>query len=450
MATDPKLRTGRIARGAITGLAVAQAGVAHLGHLVRRKPAPGEVDTRQAEHEAELGRILFGALNQLKGTALKASQLLSMEASLLPEGVRRELARGFHQATPLNRALVHKVFRQEFSRDADDLFQRFDPQAFAAASLGQVHHAELHGGERVVVKVQYPGIAASIGSDMGLIRHLLQGLRLTSDLLPDHDIVDRIMTDIEHRLAEEVDYTHEAGQLQWFGEHARLADVVVPQPVLSHTTRRVLTMQAVGGLHLDAWLATQPGQAARNRAGQCLFDWFMHSVFGCHRLNADPHPGNFLFMPDGQLGVIDFGCTKRLSSAFTDRIARVWCIGLSEVAVGDSTPLRQAYVDLGLISPSLSDADFEQQLMPALAAIRTWQIEPFRQARFDFANRSAFPVLTAAHRQVLTRSLIAVPPELPYFDRAFLGINQLLKTLGAEVATLTPWIHSSFKESHHV
>jgi predicted unusual protein kinase regulating ubiquinone biosynthesis (AarF/ABC1/UbiB family) len=176
----------------------------------------------------------------------------------------------------------------------------------------------------------------------------------------------------------------------------------------------------------------------------------MHSVFGWHRLNADPHPGNFLFMPDGQLGVIDFGCTKPLSSAFTDRIARVWCIGLSEVAGGDSTPLRQAYVDLGLISPSLSDVDFEQQLMPALAAIRTWQIEPFRQARFDFANRSAFPVLTAAHRQVLTRSLIAVPPELPYFDRAFLGISQLLKTLGAEVATLTPWIHSSFKESRHV
>lgn len=82
-----------MARGAITGLAVAQAGAAHLGHLVRRKPAPGEVDARQAEHEAELGRILFGALNQLKGTALKASQLLSMEASLLPEGAPRVGAR---------------------------------------------------------------------------------------------------------------------------------------------------------------------------------------------------------------------------------------------------------------------------------------------------------------------------------------------------------------------
>ena len=110
MAAGDPLRTGKLARGAVTGLALARAGVAHVGHKVRRRASDPQADAR---HEAELGKILFRALNQLKGTALKASQLLSLEASLLPAGVRQELARSFHQATPLNRALVHKVFRQE-------------------------------------------------------------------------------------------------------------------------------------------------------------------------------------------------------------------------------------------------------------------------------------------------------------------------------------------------
>ena len=438
MPREAKLRTGRVARGAITGLAVARAGAAHLGHLVRKSSSPDEAEALQAEHEAELGRILFRALNQLKGTALKASQLLSLEASLLPEGVRQELARGFHQATPLNRALVHKVFRQEFACDAGELFQRFDPQAFAAASLGQVHHAELHGGERVVVKVQYPGIAASIGSDMRMIRGLLHGLQLGSDLLPGRDIVDQVMSGIEHKLAEELDYTHEAAQLQWFAAHAPSAGVLVPRPVPGRSTRRVLTMQALGGLHLDAWLATGPSRAARDRAGQCLFDWFMRSVFEWRRLHADPHPGNFLFLPDGQVGVLDFGCTETLSPAFTDTMAQVWRARLAPPG-GGGGPLREAYLALGLISPDLSLADFEQQLLPALAPLQDWQVEPLRHARFDFASRPCCPVTTAAQRRTLKRLLIGLPPEMPYFERAFLGLNQLLKTLGAEVATRPPW-----------
>jgi predicted unusual protein kinase regulating ubiquinone biosynthesis (AarF/ABC1/UbiB family) len=440
VAGDHKLRTGALARAGITGLAVAQAGVAHLGHRARRRPAEDALDTHQAKHEAELGRILFRALNQLKGTALKASQILSMQAGFLPESMRQELARGFHQATPLNRALVHKVFRQEFSQSAEQLFQRFDSQAFAAASLGQVHHAELHGGERVVVKLQYPGIAASIASDMRMIRTLLQGLRLGTGVLPGAAIVERVMNDIEHKLAEEVDYRHEAEQLRWFGAHAPAA-IIVPQPVATHSTQRVLTMQAITGQHLDAWLATRPTQQARNHAGQLLFDWFLHSVFGWRRLHADPHPGNFLFRSDGQLGVLDFGCTKPVSPAFAEAIACAWNLLLDRPTDERCAALRQTYAGLGLISPDLSAADFEQQLMPALAPLQAWQVEPFRAKRFDFTKRSPYPPMAVEQSRTVARFMTGIPEEMPYFERTLLGVNHMLVAMGAEVSTANPWIH---------
>jgi len=413
--------------------------VAHLGHRSRKRPAGGQ-DQHRANHEAELGRILFRALNQLKGTALKASQLLSMQAGFLPDGVRRELARGFHEATPLNRALIHKVFRQEFGEDAEALFLHFEPHAFAAASLGQVHHAQLRGGEPVVVKVQYPGIAASIAGDMRMIRTLLQGLRLGAGLLPTPAIVEQVMNDIEDKLAEEVDYRHEAEQLRWFGAHAP-PDIVVPQPVPSHSTRRVLTMQAVDGLHLDAWLATQPSRQARDRAGQLLFDWFLRSVFACGRLHADPHPGNFLFRADGRLGVVDFGCTKPLAPAFSDAIARAWNLLLHPAAGTGHDALRRTYVELGLISPELPHADFEQRLMPALAPLHAWQIEPFGRKRFDFAQRSNYPLMNPQHQRVVVQLMSGVPQELPYFERTWLGVNHMLTAIGAEISTDNPWIH---------
>jgi len=441
MTRNDKLSTGSLARGAITGLAVAQAGIAHLGYRARNPSDEEASGAHQARHEAELGKILFRALNQLKGTALKASQLLSMESGLLPEGVRLQLARGFHQATPLNRALVHRVFRQEFSQDADQLFRRFDAQAFAAASLGQVHQAELHSGERVVVKVQYPGIAASIGVDMRMIRTLLHGLRLSTDLLPGSEIVERIMADIECKLAEEVDYTHEADQLRWFGAHASSADILVPQPIASHSTRHVLTMQAVDGLHLDAWLATNPAQQARNRAGQLLFDWFLQSVFVWGRLHADPHPGNFLFLPDGRMGVVDFGCAKTISPDFAAAVGKAWCALLRRTPGDDCEPLRHAYVDLAMISPNLSADEFKQELMPAIAPLQAWQIEPFRKSHFDFATRSPHPGFEAKQQRKIARYMTGFREEVPYFERTYLGINHMLKALGAQVSTDNAWIN---------
>jgi predicted unusual protein kinase regulating ubiquinone biosynthesis (AarF/ABC1/UbiB family) len=424
-------RTGKLARSAITGLAAARIGMAELGHRTRKRSAQA-----QAEHEAALGRILFGALGQLRGSALKVSQLLSMHPGLLPDGVRNELARAHHQAPPLNRALVGRVFRQAFGQEPEALFEHFESTAFAAASLGQVHRAQLAGHGTVAVKVQYPGIAATIASDMQLMRTTLRALAHTDLALPSNTVVDSVMAEIEATLLREVDYLQEAAQLQWFAEHAALPGIAMAQPVLSHTRPQVLTQSYLPGLPLQAWLQTQPSQAQRDQAGQYLWDWFTHCIFVLGRVHADPHPGNFVFAPDGAVGVLDFGCTRELSSAFRAQVARAWtALLLPATHPQREAQVLQAYKALGLARPELSLEHYATRLAPALAEMQAWQIEPLTQAVFDFGRKTPPPITSAQHRQVLGEHLWQVPAEMPVFERTWMGLMHLLAGLGARVRT---------------
>ncbi|MBU0892790.1 MAG: AarF/ABC1/UbiB kinase family protein [Gammaproteobacteria bacterium] len=432
MARAEAPRTGRLARGTITGLAAARIGMVQLGHRVRAPSAQA-----QADHEAALGRILFGALGQLRGSALKVSQLLSMHPGLLPDGVRQELARAHHQAPPLNRALVGRVFRQAFGQEPEALFDHFEPTAFAAASLGQVHRAQLAGHGTVAVKVQYPGIATTIASDMQLMRAALRALAHTDMPLPAHTVVDSVMTEIEATLLREVDYLQEAEQLQWFAQHAAMPGVVMALPIASHTRAQVLTQQFLPGQHLQAWLNTQqPTQAHRDQAGQHLWDWFMHCIFVLGRVHADPHPGNFLFAPDGTVGVLDFGCTRDLSSRFLGHVAQAWAaLLLPATDPQRDTAVLRAYQGLGLVRADLSQHTYSTELAPALADMQAWQVEPLTQPVFDFSAKTPPPITAARHQRVLGQHLSQVPGEMPAFERMWMGLMHLLSGLGARVRT---------------
>ncbi len=435
---DPP-RTSRIARGAITGLAAARIGMAQLGQRVRTPSAQA-----QADHEAALGRILFGALGQLRGSALKVSQLLSMHPGLLPEGVRQELARAQHQAPPLNRALVGRVFRQAFGQEPEALFDPFEPTAFAAASLGQVHRAQLAGHGTVAVKVPYPGIAATINSDMQLMRAALRALAHTDMPLPANTVVDSVMNEIETTLLREVDYLQEAEQLQWFAQHAALPGVVLAQPILSHTRGQVLTQQFLPGQHLHAWLATPPTQVQRDQAGQHLWDWFMHCIFTLGRVHADPHPGNFLFAPDGAVGVLDFGCTRHLSEHFRAQVIKAWSALLRPATDPQRDALvLQAYQALGLVKADLTVQAYRAALAPALADMQAWQMEPFTQPVFDFGTKMPPPITAPQHQRMLGEHLSHVPGEMPAFERMWMGLMHLLTGLGARVRTHHPLLHGA-------
>ena len=441
--TNRAPRTGRVTRSAIAGVAVARVGLAQLGHkaqLLARSEAQTVLAT--ADHEAKLGRILFSALNQLKGTALKASQLLSMELGFLPDGVRAELAKAHYQATPLNRALVIKLMRESFGKPLHDLFATFNPQSFAAASLGQVHAATTHSGQAVAVKLQYPGMAESVRSDLQLLRGLLTALTKGSHALPKAHMIEQVLTDIEKKLGEELDYLHEASQLIWFGQQLNSDTVVVPQPLPELSAKRVLTMQHLSGQHLNEWLQTLPSQAERNRFGQTLFDTFLRCTFELGRLQADPHPGNYLFMPDGRLGLLDFGCTRALDAAFAQSIRAAWSALLRTPV--DHAALQAAYLRLGMIAFELSAADFVIELMPALADLQHWQRLPFTADRYDFAQHPPLPKIQSPIQRKAVAHMQSIPPDLPYFDRSYIGLVQMLKAMGAQVRTANPWINPRY------
>ncbi|MDE2431121.1 MAG: AarF/ABC1/UbiB kinase family protein, partial [Burkholderiales bacterium] len=429
--------SGKFRRTAIGSLALAQAGIAHLGHQARQLTRSGEAQQEARDaHETELGRILFRALNQLKGTALKLSQLLSMDADFLPEGMRRELAQACHQVTPLNRAHVHKVFRQEFAQAPEQMYAEFAAEAFAAASLGQVHNARLQDGTALAVKIQYPGIAASIGSDIRMLRGILHTLSLGSDLVPRPAVIDRVMQELEKQLTEEMDYEHEAAQLRWFRQRVDLPGIVIPDVIASHSGRRVLSMQRLDGQHLDDWLAGAPTQAQRDHFGQSLFDWFWYSLTQLGCLHADTHQGNFLFMEDGRLGVLDFGCTKTISPQFSAAMAQAWSELMLPASARQYDRVRLAYVSLGLISPELDLRTLEQQLMPAAMPLIDWQLEAYRYAhngRFDFRRKSMYPAPDASDSKVLMQIAAGVHEDILYFDRTYFGLMHMLKKIGANV-----------------
>lgn len=427
------MKTGRLSRSGVAAGAALRLGTAQLVQGAKRHLGTA---TDEQSHQAQLGDILFAALDQLKGTGLKAAQLLSLDLGVLPTGLRERLAQGHHQATPaLNRAHVIQLLRQELGGAPHECFAEFEPQAFAAASLGQVHRARALDGERLAVKLQYPGMAAAMRSDLRLLRGLLATPGLA---LPSPALVASTLDDIELKLIEELDYRREAAELNWFRAHTQHPQVVLPSVRQELSSTRVLSLGLLDGLHLDAWLQTGPSQAERDHFGQLLFDQFWHGALRLRRIQADPHAGNYLFMAQGCLGLLDFGRTLALSEGFCAGLHAAWAAH----AAGQSEDLFKAYRAMGLLDPELSLACFRAELLPALQPLLDWQIQPWREPLFDFARYPLPPSLQAsgaARRQVATRHLHRIPPEMPFFDRSHIGLTELLRRLRARVRTGPLW-----------
>lgn len=418
----------RLARAGVAGATVVRVGFNHLGHRIKRSflDNSSEQEARDMLDERN-ARLIFNALSQLRGTALKAAQMLCMEVDLLPPAWRRELEKSCYRVPPLNRVLVRKALLDEFGQPPEALFARFDADAFAAASLGQVHAAVLHDGSCVAVKIQYPGIAATVDGDVSMLRRIALGL-------PNPRLAQSALDDIHARLREEVDYRIEADNQRWFREHLPPALVTVPAIHPDRCGTRVLTTEHAGGLHFDDWLRTSPDQAARNRAAQGLYDLFIVSVLRLGRLHADPNPGNYLFAPDGALTLLDFGCVKDISPTFSATLPRI----LRGYLDDDPAALFAAYRDIGMEHGGDSERLYAEVLRP----FGRWLVEPLVADRFDFAVHADYTTrgMALLHGLSRIRDLNRVADEFIYFDRTFYGLCKLFERLGAEVRMRHHWI----------
>jgi predicted unusual protein kinase regulating ubiquinone biosynthesis (AarF/ABC1/UbiB family) len=247
---------------------------------------------------------LLDSMGYMRGAVMKVGQTLANFPDIVPHQFVETLDRLYFDAPPMHWPLICEMVRNELGNDPENIFASFDKRAFAAASLGQVHRARLKTGEEVAVKIQYPGIASTIREDFrNLFFFMLPG-RLSKDWQNMKDQLE----DLRARLERETDYSAEAGVQQKVRSLFREDDeIVVPRVYPQHSTTRVLTMDRLGGVHLQEYLARNPSQEERDEFARKIVRAWYRMQYAGRLLYADFHPGNFLFMDDGRLGVIDFG-----------------------------------------------------------------------------------------------------------------------------------------------
>jgi len=223
----------------------------------------------------------------------------------MPAGVRAAMSRLQHRAPPMTAALAAGVIEQELGAPPERVFAEWDPLPFAAASIGQVHRAITRGGLAVAVKVQYPGIARSITSDLrnvGLLR------RVVGAAFPGLD-TRSFVDEVAERMQEEVDYVREAESQELFARYYEGHPVIrVPHVVAELSTARVLTSELVSGATFDELLTWD--QHERDLAAETIHRFVFRSLYRLHAFNGDPHPGNYLFHGGGRVTFLDFGLTK--------------------------------------------------------------------------------------------------------------------------------------------
>jgi predicted unusual protein kinase regulating ubiquinone biosynthesis (AarF/ABC1/UbiB family) len=247
-------------------------------------------------------------LGEMKGAVMKVGQMLSLHEGMLPPEVA-EILRGLQKEAPRVPAEVMEYEIRGSLEDYDDLFEELDFEAFAAASIGQVHRGRLRDGREVAVKIQYPLIDEIVKADLKNLKTLLRALL---GLITDLDF-EPIWTELRDRLLEELDYTNEASNIRRMAElHADIPEIIIPSVVEEATTRNVLTMEFVGGITPTEACSDRFSEETRNRWGVVLAEFLMRGLTEHRFLHADPNLANFAFREDGGVVVYDFGCVKKV------------------------------------------------------------------------------------------------------------------------------------------
>lgn len=374
---------------------------------------------REGDPDLALGESIARELDRMKGIAMKAGQVLSYFEGMLPVSTHEALRVLQTGVTAMPYPRVVEVLAEEFGRPPEELFESFEREPAAAASIGQVHRARFEGRD-VAVKIQYPHLAETIEADF-------RRLRPFSRLVSLGTAVDGpgIADDIAAHLAEECDYRAEAASQEWFRE-AWSDDprIAIPAVVPERSSRRVLTTAWAEGDDFYAF-AERAGEPERHAAAATLLRFAFGSLFGLGRANADPHPGNYVFPPgaprDAPIVFLDFGCVHRFGAAFleTERnLAR---------AVLDDRPdeFRRRLDASGLVaSPRGFDYDLQWRM-------QRLQYAPFGDPEFEYSTRFVREVMELSGPSNPNLRRLAVTDEWVWYQRLVWGLHAVLARLGA-------------------
>ena len=385
----------------------------------------GERTQRQVRFRQRASRRVREELGVLKGPAMKLGQMLSMQTKILPEEALQELATLQMQAPGMHATLARAQFKSSLGKFPEEMFRKFDPEPFAAASLGQVHRAITLKGEKVAVKIQYPAIRSAIENDFKLLKSATLPTQLTGH------VPAALIEEIRRGILEETDYLREADNLEFFRKGlSGLEYMVIPRVYRELSTDRVLTISYIEGESLGDFLKRKPSGAMRDLLGTRILEMYRTQIYRLNALHADHHPGNYLFQSDGHIGLVDFGCVKRMSFNLSEldgcHCRRSWreseaaARHFLALAYGPRAPYSRARKMLPMME-RMSDAFYPQS---ASADIVIDYRDPKSYAKFREISRQ--------HQKLVLQNKL-INPEFAFLIRANIGLGHLLHELGATV-----------------
>ncbi|QTE22590.1 ABC1 kinase family protein [Polaribacter cellanae] len=381
-----------------------------------------EAKARLNENNAE---DIYDGLKTLKGSALKVAQMLSMEKSILPQAYVEKFSLSQFSVPPLSPALVTKTFKTYFGKNPNEIYDKFDAVSVNAASIGQVHKAE-KDGKKLAVKIQYPGVAESIASDLALVKPI--AIKMFNIRGKDSD---KYFKEVENKLVEETNYILEVEQSKAIVEACKhIPNLNFPNYYAELSSDRIITMDWMHGVHLSEFKFKSKEVA--NKLGQALWDFYMFQIHNLQKVHADPHPGNFLISPENELIVIDFGCMKTIPNDFY--------VPYFELTKKENLE-NPSFFEQKLYELEILKKDDSKEELVFLKAIFYEMLslfsQPFNQESFDFSNEVFFGKLselgTKYSKNIESKNMNGNrgSKHFIYISRTFLGLYNLMHDLKA-------------------
>jgi predicted unusual protein kinase regulating ubiquinone biosynthesis (AarF/ABC1/UbiB family) len=380
---------------------------------------------------------IYDSLKKLKGSALKVAQMLSMEKSILPQAYVEKFSLSQFSVPPLSPPLVIKTFKKYFGKHPEELFDTFNATSVNAASIGQVHIAE-KDGKKFAVKIQYPGVAESIASDLALVKPI--AIKMFNIKGKDSD---KYFKEVENKLTEETNYNLEIVQSKAVVETCKhIPFLKFPNYYEEFSSERIIAMDYMEGEHLSEFVAHNTDQNTSNRLGQALWDFYMFQIHVLKKVHADPHPGNFLISDKGELIALDFGCMKAIPDEFY--------VPYFELAKKESLENPEIFIkkmyELEILRKDDSEEEvaFFSDMFHELLSLFT---QPFHNEVFDFSNPEFFnKVAEMGQKYSKSTELRNMngnrgSTHFIYINRTFFGLYNLMFDLKAENIKINNFIN---------
>lgn len=425
METIDKIPTSKIQRASKIVQTGAKVGVNYLKYY-GEKLVGSEKDAKEKLDESNATDIYDG-LKKMKGSALKVAQMMSLEKSLLPQAYVEKFSLSQFSVPPLSAALVQKTFKRYFGKPANELFDEFNFEAINAASIGQVHQAKL-GGKKLAVKIQYPGIAESISSDLALVKPI--ALKMFN--LKGKE-TDRFFVEVEQKLLEETDYNLELNQSNEVKNACKnIPNLLIPSYYKKYSTDKILSMEWMDGVQISTFSEQNKSVEDANKIGQTLWDFYMYQLHVMRKVHADPHPGNFMVSPKNELIAIDFGCMKEVPLDFYTPYFEL----TKPEVLNDKEQFEKQLIKLEILKEDDSEEDrtFYSTIFHQLLSLFT---QPFQQEYFDFADPTFFNQITSLAESFSKDDSVKKmdanrgSKHFIYMNRTFFGLYSLMNQVKA-------------------